>query len=161
LLTEKLGIIVERQTLNSPWQDHRWLPVSVMSATGAGKEWRLLVENEKAKSYHAGDYELELHKSDTEAYKLNLTTKPPRLFIVLRPQSDGEFPQVVLLTANPYEAQSYTVGGDEIVEGVTMPPEIAAWVADFVERFHVDEPFVKRRLRRNDDGTGGGCEREE
>ena len=67
----------------------------------------------------------------------------------MRPGPDG--PQPFLVTASPYEAQQYQVGGDEIVEPVAMPEAVIAWVRDFVDRHHVDEPFVKRKRK------GGGA----
>ena len=56
--------------------------------------------------------------------------------------------------------------GCDVIGTVPMPPEIASWVAAFVDRFHVERVFHKRkrdrasgdRLRvpggRSDEGTG-------
>ncbi len=37
-----------------------------------------------------------------------------------------------------------------------MPPEVVAWVLDFVERHHVEEPFVKRKQKKAYDPRKGG-----
>ncbi len=64
----------------------------------------------------------------------------------MRDDADGECPlDVLLVTASPYEAQDYTDSGEEIVEKVPMPAGLIAWVREFVEEFHEDEVFVKRR----------------
>ncbi len=55
--------------------------------------------------------------------------------------------ETFLVTVCPYEMQDYANTGEKIVEGVPMPDDLKAWVWDFVERHHVDEPFVKRRLK--------------
>ncbi len=60
-----------------------------------------------------------------------------------------------LVTACPYEAESYIESGDEIVEGVPMPDVVLAWVEDFVEAHHVEEPFKKRKRKPYDPRKGG------
>ena len=50
-----------------------------------------------------------------------------------------------LVTASPYEAAAYS---EAIVEAVPMPDGLIAWVQDFVDRHHVDEPFEKRKRDR-------------
>ena len=37
-----------------------------------------------------------------------------------------------LVTVCPYEAMGYSEGNDDVVEGVPMPPEMMAWVQEFV-----------------------------
>ena len=59
-----------------------------------------------------------------------------------------------LVTVCPYEAESYTESGEEIVEGVPMPPEILGWVQAFVDTHHVDQPFKKRKQKKAYDPRG-------
>jgi hypothetical protein len=59
----------------------------------------------------------------------------------------------LLITASPAEAEGYLASGDEIVEGVPMPVAVIAWLKDFVDRHHVERPFVKRKR-----GKGAGPE---
>jgi len=148
-----LGIVVEWRRIENPWKDHDWRPVAVIAGAPAMDPrgpWKLLREAEGVRQYHAGTLPLELFRSDTEGYKINLVQSPPRVFIVLRRNEDPavEHEMVPLLvTANPYETQHYVEGGDDLVEGVTMPPEVMALVADFTEANHVEEVFVKRRRK--------------
>lgn len=148
-----LGVVVEWRRLDNPWKDHDWRPVSVM--VGAPPmdprgPWRLLREGEGVRQYLAGTLPLELYRSDTAGYKTNLEQRPPRVFVVLRrnedPAIEHEF-LPYLLTANPHETQHYVESGEEIVEGVAMPPEVLALVAGFTEAHHVEEVFVKRRRK--------------
>jgi len=155
-----LGVVVERRASRSPWQEWTWRPVSVIvGAPPIGTEWRELVCGDDWTQYHAANLPLELHHAETEAYLVNLSQKPPRIYVVLRP-AGGSGPHAfrpLLITASPYEAESYLESGDEIVEGVTMPEPVIAWLRDFVDRHHVEQPFVKRKRSKAADTTAGGA----
>ena len=110
--------------------------------------------------FHSGTLTLELFRAETEAYKVNLAQNPPRIFVLLRREDDPESAHdyvPFLVTASPYEAQDYLDSGEEIVEGVPMPPDVIAFVQAYVEQNHVDEPFYKRKRKRHDpDRVGFG-----
>jgi hypothetical protein len=154
-----LGVVVERRSSRSRWQDWSWRPVAViLGAPPLGPAWRELIREPDRTRYHAANLPLELHRSETEAYLLNLSQTPPRVYVVLRP-TGGQDPQPyrpLLITASPVEAEGYLSSGDEIVEGVPMPAPVAAWLEEFVLRHHVERPFVKRKRER---GAGGADER--
>jgi hypothetical protein len=153
-----LGVVVERRKSSSPWQDWTWRPVSVIvGAPPLGAEWRELVRGQDWVQYHAANLPLELNRTDTGTYLLNLSQRPPRIYVVLRATA-APAPQPwrpLLITASPVEAEGYLAGGDEIVEGVTMPAPVIAWLQDYVARHHVEEPFVKRKRSR---GTAGATD---
>lgn len=154
-----LGVVVERRRSRSPWQDWIWRPVSVIAgAPPVGEAWRVLVEEDDRVRYHAATLPLELHRAETEAYLVNLSQRPPSVYVVLRPAArPGPYAYLPLLvTASPYEAEGYLESGDEIVEGVAMPEPVMAWARDFVERHHVERPFVKRKRSRAGQAPGGG-----
>jgi hypothetical protein len=143
-----LGVVVERRRSASPWQEWTWRPASVFAgAPPLGDGWRELVHGEGWTHYHAANLPLELHRVETEAYRVNLAQRPPRVFVVLRPASppDPHAYRPLLLTASAEEAEAYLASGDEIVEGVAMPEAVIAWLRAFVERHHVEQPFVKRQ----------------
>jgi hypothetical protein len=149
-----LGVVIERRRSTSRWQDWSWRPVSViLGAPPVGPEWRELLRDETWTQYHAANLPLELHRSETEDYLLNLSQHPPRIYVVLRPaaEPDTHAYRPLLITASPAEAEGYLASGDEIVEGVPMPAAVIAWVKDFVDRHHVERPFVKRKR-----GKAGG-----
>jgi Protein of unknown function (DUF3305) len=146
-----LGVVVERRRSRSPWQDWSWRPVAViLGAPPLGPEWRELVREPDWTRYHAANLPLELSRSETEAYILNLSHTPPRIYVVLR-TAGGQAAQPyrpLLITASPVEAEGYLSSGEEIVEGVPMPPPVVAWLEEFVARHHVERPFVKRKRKR-------------
>jgi hypothetical protein len=151
-----LGVVVERRKSTSRWQDWSWRPVSViLGAPPVGPEWRELLSGETWTQYHAANLPLELHRGETDDYLLNLSQHPPRVYVVLRPAAGpgSHAYRPLLITASPAEAEGYLASGDEIVEGVPMPVAVIAWLKDFVDRHHVERPFVKRKR-----GKGAGPE---
>ena len=148
-----LGVVIERRRVDHPWKDHDWRPVGVIPGApeldprGA---WTLLREGEGWERYHAGTLALDLFRAETESYRINLSQEPPRIFVVLRSNTDPEVAHDLLpflVTASPFEAQHYLDSGEEIVEVVMMPAEVLALVRDFVAEHHVEEVFTKRKRK--------------
>ena len=106
----------------------------------------------------AGTLELELFRGETEGYRYNISNDPSYVYVVLCPGEELEDPDVVpfLATVCPYEAESYGESGEDIVEGVIMPPEINEWVRSFIKTYHVDQPFKKRKQKRAYDPRKSG-----
>lgn len=141
-----LGVVIERRTATNPWQDYLWRPVEVIAGGPELDAWRVLAEGEGWTRFYAGTLPLELFRGETEGYRRNLSGEPPVVYVILRP-GEGGVMVPFHVTACPYEAGAYQISGDEVVEGVPMPPEVGAMVEAFIARWHVDEPFVKRKLK--------------
>jgi len=148
--TIALGVVLERRQMDNPWEDHCWRPVAVVPGAAPSGEWRVLRQGEKWVHYLAGTLDLNLFEKETGGYRTNLSQPQPRVFVVVRPADEGGREAVpILVTACPYEAEGYVESGDEIVEGVPMPDGVIAWVQDFVDAYHVDVPFEKRKLKKH------------
>lgn len=156
--TLAVGIVVERRESSHPWRDHEWRPVAVLQdapAMDPSGPWRKLGEGEGWELYHAGTLEVELYRTDTEAYRETLAVEPPSLFVVLREDEDEDSEHEVkpfAVTASLYEAQDFIDAGDDIVERVPMPEEIEGWVKAFIGAHHKEEPFQKRKRRKHEEG---------
>ncbi len=147
----ELAVVIERRRGTTRWVPWIWRPVEAVHGLPAEGAWRLLVETEEFARWLAGPLTLELHPKETADYKLALAATPPQLYVVLRPADDPERPwRPFLITASPFEAQIYAEPGDSIVEAVPMPEPVVALVQDFVDRHHVDQPFLKRRRKAAD-----------
>jgi hypothetical protein len=160
--TMAIGVVVERRASAHQWVDYTWHAVSVIPQAPARDpkgDWHVLVAGERAQQYHAGTLELSLFRKETEGYKLNLTQHPPRIWIVLRQDEDPASPHEVTpfhVTADPFEAQIYLDNGEDLVDPVEMPEVVAAWVKDYVDRNHVEQPFHKRKRKPHPEKPGGG-----
>jgi hypothetical protein len=157
-----ISAVIERRASGSPWDDHEWRPIGILPYA-APERGKLLAEGDGWSHFQSGTLDLELFRGETEGYLTNLSQTPPVVYVILRRNEGGdglEF-EPFLATVCPYEAMGYTAGGDEIVEGVPMPPEIVVWLREFVERHHVDQPFLKRKNKRHEDEYGGKRPRSE
>lgn len=144
--TMPVGVVIERRPADSEWIDHTWHAVTVLPGARDIDAWVELERDGERVRYHAATLPLEIYRGETEGYKYNLTLEPPIVYVVLDPEPDGDNPvEVTLATVCPYEAQDYLDGSEVLVETVPMPAAIAAWLAEFVEKHHVDVPFKKRK----------------
>jgi Protein of unknown function (DUF3305) len=151
-----ISVVVERRATKSQWQDHLWRAVGVLPYA-AGAPGTLLAEGDGWAQYHGGTLDLELFRGETEGYLTNLSQNPPVVYVVLRRNEEAEGLEFepFLATVCPYEAMGYSEGNDDTVEGVPMPPEIMAWLREFVALHHVEVPFVKRKNKPHRDDYGG------
>jgi hypothetical protein len=155
-----LGVVVERRRVDHPWQEYEWMPVAVIPGAGQTDMWKELARGDGWVRYHIGTLALELHRTETEAYKVNLSNDPPVIYVILSLAEDPDAEQEIepfLVTASPYEAQDYQDADDDIIEVVPMPDGVIAWVQAFIDKHHVDEPFQKRKNKHYDpEKTGFG-----
>jgi hypothetical protein len=154
-----LGVVVERREIDNRWQRWSWKPVAVIAGAPPVAEWRELVHGDRFVRWHAATLPLVLHRTETEAYRVNLSGQTPAIYVVLRKvepseRTAGNDVGPFAVTASPYDAEGY-MEGDDVVEAVPMPEGLAAWVQAFVDRHHVDQPFVKRKRERVKPGQAG------
>lgn len=143
-----VGIVVARERISHPWQTYRWRPVGVFLDAPEIREWRELRRDGQAVLYHAATLNLELHRKETTAYRVNLANGEPSVYVVLRedPDAGGDWPvEVHLVTASPFEAQSHGDVGLDNVEGVAMPDRLVEMVRTFIDTHHREETFYKRK----------------
>lgn len=140
-----VGVVVERRKARSQWIDHIWQPVTALPGLPETAPWTVLKEEGDTTTFYAGAGEIELFPTDTAYYRDNLATAEPLLWVALRP-SKGEWPyELFKVTADPREGEAMTEAGSDLIETVQMPQPIAAEIAAFVARYHVERPFVKRK----------------
>ena len=151
-----IGVVIRKQPGVTRWAKWVWRAVAVLPGAGPA-DWAEMRRDGDAVEYHAATVTMEVHRKETEGYRVALSNDPPSVYVILRPSEDPDAAQdveVFRVTASAFEAQDYMDSGEEIVEAVPMPPELIAWVSSFVEVHHVEEAFVKRKRRRWDEDDG-------
>jgi len=143
-----VGIVVARRRLKSPWASYAWLPLAVLPAAPELPVGASLGQEGEEERFYAGPGTVTLNASETGHYRDNLAAAQPSLWVALRPVGDEvEFASV---TADPYEGEALTESMGGIVEAVPMPADLRSWVEAFVEAFHVERAFFKRKRDRAD-----------
>jgi len=146
-----VGVVLSREKIDHPWQEYVWRPVGVFLNAPEISEWRELRRDERSVHFHAATLPLELHPKEAGAYKVNLETGEPAVYVVLRhdPSTTSEWPvSVLLVTASPHDAQAYNESGLEVIELLPMPEPLIELVREFVAVHHVDQPFYKRQRQK-------------
>ena len=152
-----VGVVLRRAPGVTRWARWVWTASAVLPGAGPG-QWRELRRDGDSVEYHAGTVDMELHRTETEAYIPALANTPPLLWVILRPDAGPEGrPEILTVTASAYEAQDYGDNGEDLVEPLPMPEGVAAWVSMFVREHHTDEEFRKRKRRpyREDEPEDG------
>ncbi len=138
-----LAVVMQRRRAQSRWADVVWEPHGVVPGYG-GAERTLLVEHDGVAQWLHPGFKLELHRDETEGYYLNVVGLEPRVFVLWRMEDDEAVPAEV--TVSSEEAARWLDGG-HAVDGVPMPPEIYAWVGDYVEKNYRPQPQKRIKPR--------------
>ncbi len=154
ILTIDVGVVVAREDVDHPWQDHIWRPISVFLGAPDLSSWRELRRGPGFVHYHAATIEMQLHRKETPGYRDNLSYDQPKVYVVLRggelADETSDWPvEVHMVTASPYDVEAYGEDGDEIIEAVPMPEQLIELVSAFIDEHHVEQPFKKRKRKRH------------
>jgi hypothetical protein len=151
----QVGVVVRRRLIDNPWIDHTWSPVMILDEVPATAPWTLLSTAADATIYYAGSASIDLFRSDTANYRDNLAGGNPLIWVALRRQDGGRELELTKVTADPTEGEAMFESGCDVIGTVPMPPDVASWIAAFVDQFHVERAFHKRKRDR----AGGGSQR--
>lgn len=144
-----IGVIVQWERIDHPWQDYRWRAVAVTLGEAESPGWREIEGDVDRRTYFAGKLTLELHRKETAAYIANLESEQPSVYVVMQEGegTDANPIELHLATVSAFEAQDYLDSGEDLVEVIPMPEPIRAWVENYIARHHVEEKFIKRKQK--------------
>ena len=142
-----VGVVVERRRARSSWANFLWRPLSVFVGSPAAAPWTPLgpEAGTETTAFYAGQAAVELHRTETANYRDNLASGSPAVWVALRPTASGSSYELAAVTVDPAEGEGFTDAGNNLVDQVPMPDELAEIVRQFVVRHHVDRPFIKRK----------------
>ena len=145
-----VGVVVERRKASNPWIDVAWRPVGVLAGAPDAAPWTILESSDDRASFYAGLAEIALYRTETGYYRDNLNSGRPSLWVSLRPTGVEPPFEIVAVSADPAEGESFTQAGNDIVEALPMPGSVRAIVEAFMTEHHVEQPFFKRKRDRAD-----------
>jgi len=140
--SRRVAVVMRRYRTQGRWPTDVWEPIGVLPDIGDGEGARRIVEEGDNEQWLYPGLELLLRKADADGHYLNVSTAEPKIFVLWREEDGRGVPSLV--TASYSEASSWMEGGEQ-VDAAPMPPELFAWVGEFVERYYRPEP--KRRVR--------------
>lgn len=137
-----VAVVMQRRSTANRWQSEVWEPWGVLPGYTGDREPRLLVDQPGLQQWLHPGFSLVLHRDEAEGYYLNVSTDNPRVFVLWR--MDGERGVPLEVTASYDEGGRWLDGGHS-VDGVAMPPDVFAWVGEYVEKNYRPEP--KKRIK--------------
>lgn len=156
----RVGVVLERTVSAGPWAATEWRVTDLIIGGGPEAAPQTLTAGRGWERLYAGNLEIQLFRDAIAGYLHNLGSAQPVVYVILRPDEEGDGMHPFHLTVCPVDAQDYLVGGAEIVETVAMPAAICAWLQAFVDRHPRPEPFRKRRqtakTATTDEAANGG-----
>jgi hypothetical protein len=146
--SREVGVVLRRRLIDNPWIDHTWSPVTVLEDVPSTAPWTVLSQESDATLFYAGSATIELFRAETANYRDNLADGAPQIWVALRRQGGGPELELTKVTADPAEGEAMFESGTDVIGTVPMPPDIASWIAAFVDKFHVEHVFQKRKRDR-------------
>jgi len=142
--TRKLSVILERAPIESRWATHRWDLLGVLPDQGG--EPRTIVDSGASfQRLHPG-FEVSLHVDEAEGYYLNVSSEVPSVFVCMRLDEASDEPYPFQATLSYNEAARW-MDSNERVERAVAWPELAEWMAQWVQENYKPEPKKRRRPR--------------
>lgn len=123
------------------WGEAVLRPSAVLATVPVAEPGTVLAEEDGVRTLYVGPATLTLHSGDTGHYRDNLASRRPSVWVALR---EGA---VHLVTVDPYEGEGLAGDPALTVEAVPLPTLLVGVLAAFVDTFHVDLDFKKRRRK--------------
>lgn len=133
---------MQRRTTNNRWESVVWEPWSVLESDEPASEPRMLVDRPGVQQWFHPGFPLVIHRDEIEGYYMNVSSGSPRVFVLWRMDEDRGLPLQV--TASYDEGGRWMDGGNS-VDSVTMPPQVFAWIGEYVEKNYRPEP--RKRIK--------------
>lgn len=153
--TFEVCVVVEESPPVSQWAEMTYAPVAILPGAPETAPWTQLGHGQRGRRFFAGVATVEMFTGDTGLLRDNLLTGDPQIWIVLRPTGVEPPYQLFMVTVDPTMGEASQDNPGDIAAALPMPPEIVARVSAFVERHHVERPFVKRRRDQYAEDGGG------
>jgi Protein of unknown function (DUF3305) len=144
-LAMTVGVILEKRKANSPWVDFIWGASAVLAEPAAAEPGTPLGKHGDSELFYGGEATLEAHTYETPQYRDNISTGTPKIWVILKPQDNDNMPEIVQVTCDPTEGEGYTETGWNIVNIVPMPELVEIALVAFIDEYHVERAFYKRK----------------
>jgi len=145
-----VSVIMKRQQIqHGRWSVPRWELLGVVAGEHlATEDLRKTVIHSSADGEQTlwTGFVLELYKDSAESYWYNLVGKTPSLFVICRPDEDGEM--VPFTVSADYDEAGAYMEADDAVFSAQMPAEVYQWLEQYVVTNYVPREPRKRKRQK-------------
>src|SRR5215471_16030266 len=149
-----VSIVIERAPIANRWVSEQWRISAVEPETiESAPSFCRLEDRAGVARWRCSGFAIELTRSESEGYFLNITAPEPKAFVLCRmdepePASDPELKlRAHVITVSYNEGARFLDGGEQ-VDAVALHPAILEWMRPFVSENYRPEP--RRKVRRNE-----------
>ncbi len=149
-----VAVIMERTELANRWASEQWEAKGIVQdSSEPGTAPTIIVRSAGITQFLFPGHKLDLRRDEAEGYYLNLTSPQPRVFVLWRFSDEVAQPQRI--TVSYAEGTRWADSGEQ-VDGVQVPPDLLAWMAEFVEaNYRPEARKPKRYASTRDAGRMG------
>ncbi len=137
-----LSVVMQRRPIDNRWQSEVWEAHSVLPGQAGEGAPRLILEQGDLQQWLYPGFEVVLYRDEAEGYYLNVSGTNPRVFVRWQMEKERGVPEMLTLS---YDEASRWMDGGAQVDAVGMPPEVFAWVGQFVEDHY--RPVARKRIK--------------
>jgi hypothetical protein len=128
-----IAVIMQRRAVNHRWATDAWEAVGVVRDEGDLPPLQVLSRTEAREYYLVSGLKLELYPDENDGYFENCVAPEPKVFVMWRMQQDRAMP---VLASVSYGEGTRMFDSGEPADGVPMPGEIQAWLAQYLQEHY-------------------------
>ncbi|MEN3297758.1 MAG: hypothetical protein V7642_7011 [Burkholderiales bacterium] len=128
-----IAVIMQRRAVNHRWATDAWEAVGVVRDQGDLPPLQVLSRTEAREYYLVSGLKLELYPDENDGYFENCVAPEPKVFVMWRMQQDRAMP---VLASVSYGEGTRMFDSGEPADGVPMPGEIQAWLAQYLQEHY-------------------------
>jgi len=142
------AVVMERQSVDSRWATEKWEAKGVVPDLTPEAAPKVIVDTPERTQILFSGLTVRLHKDEADGYAMNITSVQPKVFVLWREDEGGVRPE--MLTVSYYEGSRWMDSGEH-VDGVPLPTEWVATLAEFARAYHRPEERKKPKYATNRD----------
>lgn len=132
-----IAVVMRRRTLRHPWADAAWSAVAVMRDPGGLRQLMPLAGADDEQTYLVSGVHLDLYPDEDEGYYENWAAPEPKVFVLWRMQGENALPVAASVS---YAEGTRMLDSGECADGVPMPGDIHAWLAEYLQAHYRPRP---------------------
>lgn len=132
-----IAVLMQRRSVRHLWADEAWAAVGVVPDAGGGAAVQPVERGAAQETYLVRGLRLELYPDEDDGYFENWAAPHPKVFVCWQMREGRAMP---VLASVSYRDGTRMLDSGDGADGVAMPPEIHAWLADYLRAHYRPRP---------------------